>query len=135
MGDRAGRKDERALVYWLLGHAWGLDGCAMPASFDCSEDRWRASGLGKLRQDFKPQKVGRGPERIDREIADRFKENLLRREERDRSQANPPSKNGSTRSPTSFDAHAWRPVHERQELVASSAASSPEAPSKRWNRT
>jgi hypothetical protein len=88
LGDTAGQKDERALLYWLLVYAWG-------------SMRLRHAGIYRLLQagagsswrqfveSFWLQKVGRGPGRIDRDIADNFRRNLLARETAERAEGKP----------------------------------------------
>lgn len=83
-GDATGHKDERALIYWLLAYAWGTRrlrhaGVYRLLRAGASQDRWR-----DFVTNFWLQKVGRGPGRIDRGIADNFKRSLKIREERDR---------------------------------------------------
>jgi hypothetical protein len=84
LGDSAGHKDERALIYWLLVHAWGARRLRHPGVFrllraGAGQERWR-----DYVANFWLKKVGRGPGRIDRGIADKFKRSLEIREEKDR---------------------------------------------------
>jgi hypothetical protein len=84
MGDPSGRKDERALLYWLLRHAWGARRLRHPGVFRllrgwAGESSWPSFVLG-----FRFQRVGRGSDQIDPVIADRFKANLALREEKER---------------------------------------------------
>ena len=84
LGDTTGQKDERALIYWLLVYAWGSMRLRHAGVFrllqaGAGADRWRQFVEG-----FWLQKVGRGPGRIDRDIADNFRSALLARERRDR---------------------------------------------------
>ena len=84
LGDSTGHKDERALLYWLLAYAWGTRRLRHPGVF-----RLLRAGASQARwQDFVAtfwlRKVGRGPGRIDRGIADNFKSNLQIRDGRDR---------------------------------------------------
>jgi hypothetical protein len=85
LGETAGQKDERALLYWLLVHAWG-------------SMRLRNAGVYRLLQagagnswrtfveNFWLQKVGIGSGRIDRDIAENFRRNLLAREQAERAE-------------------------------------------------
>ena len=73
MGDQSGRRDERALVYWLLVHAWGARGMRHPGVF-------RALRGGAGEATFEPyvrqytwRRVGRKAGQIDEAIAERFK--------------------------------------------------------------
>ena len=111
--------DERALVYWMLRYAWGSRRLRHPGVFRLLRGTAGERNWESYVSNFKPQAVGRGPDRIDREIADRFKENLRRREELDRLAGKPAIRER-------FDEVAdhlrrtsrgdrW---HERQELVA-----------------
>ncbi len=118
MGDRSGRKDERALVYWLLRHAWGSRRLRHPGVFRVLRGGAGEANWESYVTNFHPQRVGQGPDRIDREIADRFAENLRTRETHDRLAGIPTIRER-------FDAAADRLRHrdrgdqwnQRQELV------------------
>lgn len=118
MGDRSGRKDERALVYWLLRHAWGSRRLRHPGVFRLLRGGASGAHWENYVTNFQPQKVGRGADRIDREIADRFAENLERRDSAHRAA-------GEATLQERFDkvADRLRPKdrseiwHRRQELV------------------
>lgn len=84
MGDRSGRKDERALLYWLLRYAWGSRRLRQPGVY-----RLLRGGAGEANwesyvNNYKFQKVGKGSDRIDEDIAGRFKANLDLEAGRDR---------------------------------------------------
>ncbi len=84
LGDTTGQKDERGLIYWLLVHAWGSMRLRHAGVFrllqaGAGPERWR-----HFVESFWLQKVGRGKGRIDRDIADLFKTNVLAREQQDR---------------------------------------------------
>jgi hypothetical protein len=118
MGARGGRKDERALVYWLLRHAWGSRRLRHPGVFRLLRGRAGETNWEHYVTNYQPQRVGRGADRIDPEVAERFAHNLRSRDERDRLQGNPTIRER-------FDAVADRLRHrdridqseQRQELV------------------
>jgi len=118
MGDRAGRMDERALVYWLLRHAWGSRRLQHSGVFRLLRASAGAESFEGYVKGYRHQRVGRGPDRIDPDIADRFRTNLLRRDDRDRGGGLPTIRER-------FDAVAGRLRnrdrhelwHERQALV------------------
>ena len=74
MGDQSGRRDERALVYWLLVHAWGSRRLRHPGVF-----RALRGGAGEqafesyVRDQFPWRRVGRTAGQIDEAIAERFR--------------------------------------------------------------
>ena len=88
LGDTTGQKDERALIYWLLVHAWGSMRLRNAGVFRLLQagagDGWR-----RFVESFWLQKVGHGKGHIDRDIADLFKKNVLAREEKDRAAGAP----------------------------------------------
>ena len=131
MGDRAGRMDERALVYWLLRHAWGSRRLRHPGVFRLLRGTAGERNWESYVTNFKPQAVGRGPDRIDREIADRFKENLRRREELDRLAGKPTIRERFDEVADHLRATDARAIGgtSARSWWRSSAASSPEAPS------
>ena len=84
LGDTTGQKDERALIYWLLVHAWGSMrlrhyGVFRLLQAGAGTERWR-----RFVEGFWLQKVGHGKGHIDRDIADLFKKNVIAREQQDR---------------------------------------------------
>ncbi len=90
MGQRSGRQDERALLYWLLRHAWGSRRLRHPGVFRLLRGGAREDRFAAYVQNFSPRVVGRGASRIDSEVADRFKRNLEARAEIDRAEGRQP---------------------------------------------
>ena len=84
LGDTTGQKDERALIYWLLVHAWGSMRLRHAGVYRLLQAGAGAQYWRKYVEGFWLQKVGRGQGKIDRDIADLFKANLLAREKQDR---------------------------------------------------
>ena len=83
LGDTAGQKDERALIYWLLVYAWGSMRLRHAGVYRLLQAGAGTEGWRRFVEGFWLRKVGRGRGRIDRDIANGFKANLRLREEQD----------------------------------------------------
>jgi hypothetical protein len=83
LGDTTGQKDERALIYWLLVHAWGSRRLRHPGVFRLLQAGAGAEHWRRFVEGFWLRKVGRGPGRIDRDIAENFRLALLAHERQD----------------------------------------------------
>ena len=81
MGDRGGRKEERALLYWLLHHAW--DGRTMrhPGVFRLLRGTAGEANWPSYVRHYYPQRVGRHKGQIDPGIAERFARELQLRDD------------------------------------------------------
>jgi hypothetical protein len=84
MGDPSGRKDERALLYWLLRHAWGARRLRHPGVFRLLRGWAGEAHFPSFVLGFRHQRVGRRSDQIDPVIANRFKANLAVREAQER---------------------------------------------------
>lgn len=119
MGDRSGRMDERALLFWLLRHAWGSRRLRHAGVYRLLRGGAGESNFRRNVDNYWMQKVGRGEGRIDREIADRFKANLVAQGERDAAAGRLPIEDRflevADRLRRKDRADQW---HARQELVA-----------------
>ncbi len=83
LGDRSGRKDERALVYWLLRDAWGGRRLHHAGVFRLLRGGVREDRFEGYVRGYTPRSVGNRADQIDPEISERFAINLTRVAERD----------------------------------------------------
>lgn len=82
LGDRSGRMDERALLYWLLRHAWGSSRMRQPGVFRLMRGGARFENFNwYVTQGFRWQRVGRRDGQIDPGIAERFATQLQQRDD------------------------------------------------------